>query len=280
LATILALSSKVARGSVGLNAIVPALHAFGHDVIELPTVLLSSHPGHGAVVGRPTDAGLLRDMIDSFERHGWLGTIDAVLTGYLPTPNHVTVAAEIVDRVSAARAASGDPLVHLCDPVLGDDPKGLYIAEAAADAIRDDLVPRATIVTPNRFEAAYLARNRRPPGPAAPTSRHLPVDPITVATSIPADRSDDLLNVATEGNRISVTRVPRRERVPNGTGDLFAAALLASYLNAAEVEGALGVATAFVDHVIMASAGRDELRVAALPGPRTVKPWPVEGMVP
>lgn len=278
MATVLALSSKMARGSVGLNAIVPALHAFGHDVIELPTVLLSNHPGHGAVAGRSTEVGLLRDMVERLERHGWLGTIDAVLTGYLPTPDHVIVAAEIVDRVSAVRAKTGaDRPVYLCDPVLGDDPKGLYIAEAAAHAIRDDLVLRATIVTPNRFEAAFLAHEKVPP---EPSPRHRSEDRVTVATSMPAERPDDLLNVAYQGDRIFVTTVRRRARVPNGTGDLFAAAVLGSYLTLADVEVALGVGTAFVDHVIVASSGRDELRVAALPDPATVAPWPVVRTVP
>ena len=32
------------------------------------------------------------------------------------------------------------------DPILGDEPKGLYIAQEAAEAIRDLLVPRADVL--------------------------------------------------------------------------------------------------------------------------------------
>lgn len=272
MATVLALSSKVARGSVGLGAIVPALHAFGHDVIDLPTVLLSNHPGHGAVAGRRVDVGLLGDMVDALAGHHWLGGIDAVLTGYLPSAGHVTFAAELVRRVQAARRADGLPLVYLCDPVLGDDPKGLYIERDAAEAIRDRLLPLASIATPNRFEFGFLRdvpspREGEPVGPFG--SRMI------VATSMPAEASGDLLNIATWAGGQLETRVPRRDGVPNGTGDLFAAVLLGALLDAFDVERALGLATAVVDRVVVASGDRDELSVPSLPRPSEVEPWPV-----
>jgi len=44
---ILCISSQVAYGPVGNTAAVPALQAMGHEVLALPTILLSNHPGHG-----------------------------------------------------------------------------------------------------------------------------------------------------------------------------------------------------------------------------------------
>ncbi len=55
-------------------------------------------------------------------------------------------------RGSRRRAAG--PAV-LCDPVIGDH-GGLYVPEAVATAIRDRLMPLATLATPNRFELAWL----------------------------------------------------------------------------------------------------------------------------
>jgi pyridoxine kinase len=129
--TILAISSQVARGHVGLAAAVPALHALGHEVIALPTVLLSNHPGHGAVAGQRIDPVLLGQMLATLDAHGWLARVDAVLSGYLPTPGHVAVVEDAIARVRARNPAAA----YFCDPVLGDDPKGLYIAEDAARAL-------------------------------------------------------------------------------------------------------------------------------------------------
>ena len=44
---ILSISSQVAYGPVGNSAAVPALQAMGHEVLAIPTVMLSNHPGHG-----------------------------------------------------------------------------------------------------------------------------------------------------------------------------------------------------------------------------------------
>ena len=76
---VLAISSQVARGHVGLSAIVPALQALGHEVIALPTILLSNHPGHPRFAGERVAPDLLRRMFDALESNRWLGEIDAVL---------------------------------------------------------------------------------------------------------------------------------------------------------------------------------------------------------
>ena len=139
---VLAISSHVACGHVGLAAIVPALQALGHDVIALPTVLLSNHPGHAHVAGARVDPDQLRRMLGALEANGWLGDIDAVLTGYLPSVEHVRFAADAVAAVTQANPRA----IVLVDPILGDDPKGLYIDVTAAAAIRDTLLPAATTI--------------------------------------------------------------------------------------------------------------------------------------
>ena len=154
MARILAISSQVARGAVGLSIIVPALQALGHEVIGLPTVVLSNHPGHAHVAGTRIEAAVLHKMLDALAANGWLQGVDGVLSGYLPTIAHVAFAGEAVARVRAGNM--GLKANYLCDPVLGDDPHGLYIDEAAAKAIRDRLIPIADIATPNRFEQSFL----------------------------------------------------------------------------------------------------------------------------
>lgn len=266
MARILAISSLVARGTVGLSIVVPALQAMGHEVIGLPTVLLSNHPGHAHVSGMRVDPRELTGMLDALDLNGWLRGMDGVLTGYLPSPGHVAFARETVMRTRAANPAC----VYLCDPVLGDDPKGLYIDEDAARAIRGQLIQYAHVLTPNRFEAGYLAD--------AAGGYAVGPGPIHVTTSVPSDRPRELLNEMNVLGRKSVARVQFRPAAPHGTGDLFAALYLARYIRLRDAIDALGFATAGVDATLAVSAGLDWLSLSALmPHPPNWVNWPVTG---
>lgn len=70
-----------------------------------------------------------------------------LIIGYVPKPNLVDIiATQLTDYKG----------VVLLDPVIGDYQKGLYVTPETARAIRDELLPLAQIVTPNRFEAEML----------------------------------------------------------------------------------------------------------------------------
>ena len=96
---------QVASGHVGLSAIGPALQALGHDVIALPTTILSNHPGHAKVAGSHVDPQLLHEILAALDGNGWLAGMTAVLTGYLPSREHVAFAC-------AAMRSHPAPLVH------------------------------------------------------------------------------------------------------------------------------------------------------------------------
>jgi pyridoxine kinase len=271
MSSILAISSQVARGHVGLSAVVPALQRFGHDVVALPTVLLSNHPGHERCAGERIEPERLARMLDALAAHGWLREIEAVLTGYLPSPAHVRFAAEAVKRVRAVRLGA----LVLCDPILGDDPKGLYVEEVAAMGVRDDLLPLADIITPNRFELAWLAgTNVDDISCAVAAARVLPAT-ATLATSIPAP-PDRLGNMLVCGREVVVCHVARRFCVPHGTGDLFSGLVLGHHLRGASLAQALAAASAGVEVAIAASEGCDELAlVPALDAIVQAAPLPV-----
>ena len=258
MATILALSSLVARGHVGLSAMTPALQRLGHEVVGLPTVLLSNHPGHRHVEAMPVPPGKLAEMLSALDDNGWLGETDAVITGYLPSAAHVDFACALIGKVRARRP---DALI-LCDPVIGDWPKGLYIEEEAAAAIRADLLPLARFATPNAFELAWLSGKRvQDVQAAAVAARALPVPSILV-TSVPAD-AGRLANVLVAPDKAFKCTVQAEQRVPHGTGDFLAAILAAQCLYGAGLEWQLGISVAATAALIAASRGRDELNIVS-----------------
>ncbi|MFT5507209.1 MAG: pyridoxine kinase [Hyphomicrobiaceae bacterium] len=250
--TILALSSTVAAGHVGLSAIVPTLHLIGRTAIALPTITLSNHPGFGHVSGIQTPPETLLTMIDALEQNGWLANIDTILTGYLPSAAHVNVASTAINRV---RALNPDAR-YICDPVLGDDPKGLYIDATAANAIRDDLIPLADIALPNRFELSWLTGTPvASPHDAITAARKLPQTrqcPRIIAKSIPSG-TDQICNIDITRNTATSITIQTLEGVPNGTGDMLSGLIAAGW--------SLPRATAALTSVINASLGENHLAI-------------------
>ncbi|WP_425073141.1 bifunctional hydroxymethylpyrimidine kinase/phosphomethylpyrimidine kinase [Sagittula sp. S175] len=232
MARVLILSSFVACGHVGLSAGQPVLQALGHAVTGLPTILLSNHPGFSAVAGEHVPVPHLQRMLEALAGNGWLQRYDAVLTGYLPSAGHVQFAAGMIDRIRAFRP---DTRI-VVDPVLGDTPKGLYMPNEAAEAIRDRLMPLADVLTPNAFELDWLDG-------AAGVSRVL----------VTSAEQGDQFGVFDTASQL-FHRVERRQGVPHGVGDVFSALIAAGL----PVPQALGHLQALIE----ASLGHAHLQIA------------------
>ena len=248
---ILSISSQVAWGPVGNTAAVPALQAKGHEVLSLPTITLSNHPGHGKPAGFRTAPEDLGKILDALESHGVLAGLDAALAGYFASPEQVDVVAKVLARVQ--------PRHVLVDPVIGDE-AGLYVPQAVADAIRAHLLPLATCITPNRFELEWLSGIPvTDEANAIAAARRTGVSEV-LATSIPAGAGQlsTLLVTATDHHAI-VT--PKLDHVPHGTGDFLSGLYLAERVNTTP-QAALGAAMAILTRAIARSAGTSVLDVA------------------
>jgi len=252
MARLLMFSSWVAEGHVGLSAAVPVLQALGHRVTQLPSTVLSNHPGWPHVAGAPVSPDSLRSMIRALEKNGWLQGYDAFLTGYLPTAGHVALACETVERL---RRQEMPPRIVI-DPVLGDAPKGLYLPEPVADAVRDKLVPLADTLTPNRFELGWLTgapiTTLDAARQAAEVLRLQNGAREVLLTSPPAaPGKTGVLAVGPAG--VAQCTAPLREGVPHGVGDVFSA-LIAAGLT-------VGAALGHLQALVEASLGADHLRI-------------------
>lgn len=257
MALILAISSHVAFGSVGLAVVAPALHWLGHEVISMPTVILSSHPGYPRFAGGAVPVEQLTAMLDAMETNGWFAETAAVITGYLPTPGHVGVARAAVERVRAANPKA----TYLCDPVFGDEPDGIYLTSEVAGAIRDELLPLADIISPNRFELGWLSGLPiDSTDDARQAARSLGV-PSVLATSIPAS-DNRLATILFRAGQGQACFVRRRPTAPHGTGDLLSAMYLGNHVNNFSPGYCLGASTSAVDASVASSMGRDELPLA------------------
>lgn len=213
MAKILAISSQVVFGPVGLNAIVPALQAEGHDVLALPTVTLSNHPGHGKPAGGAHD---LNSLITALENINAFDNLDAVITGYFASSAQVQIAAALIKKLN--------PKIILIDPVLGDHGK-LYVPLTVAEAIRDHLIPLANIAMPNAFELSWLTGQTIANESEAVLAARLLTAPEIIITSVPA--GDNLATLCVTPQGVTTIKSPKRGSVPNGSGDLLSGLYLA-----------------------------------------------------
>ncbi len=131
---VIVISSHVVRGSVGNRAAVFALETLGHPVWAVPTVILPWHPGHGPAKRIVPPAEQFDDLIADLERAPWLGEITGIMSGYLGNAAQASSVARLVKTIKE----KNKKVLYLCDPVIGDE-KGLYVSEATAIAIRDEL---------------------------------------------------------------------------------------------------------------------------------------------
>ncbi|MHC1547510.1 pyridoxal kinase PdxY [Phyllobacterium sp. K27] len=257
---VIVISSHVVRGSVGNRAAVFALETLGHPVWAVPTVILPWHPGHGPAKRIVPPAEQFDDLIADLERAPWLGEITGIMSGYLGNAAQASAVARLVKTIKAKNRN----ILYLCDPVIGDE-KGLYVPEATAIAIRDELMPLADISTPNRFELAWLAGADLPDNKAImQAALHAGPATMLVTSAYPmlAGGTGNLL----VNHTLALLAEHRLVTGPtNGLGDLTSALFLARMLSGIELEQALQRTTASVFEIMARSAkrGADELMLEA-----------------
>ncbi|PLW76381.1 pyridoxal kinase [Cohaesibacter celericrescens] len=263
--TVLVISSHVMTGAVGNRAAAFALERLGHPVWEVPTVILPWHPGHGPSTRQTIDAALFAKSLEDLANHPDFANLGAILTGYMGSVDQVRAVTKLVDRL---KAKNSDAL-YLCDPVMGEE-SGLYIAQEIAEAIRDELVPRADIITPNRFEFNWLTASKEDSNEAlAKQSKKLDRPSTLITSAFPMMRNSIanlLIHAATQDSKEQALLCEHRSipNPPSGTGDMIAALFLARKLAGQKDELALKLASSATLDVVSSSAsqGYRDLEVA------------------
>jgi pyridoxine kinase len=262
--TIISIQSQVAYGHVGNSAAVFAMQMHGIDVIAVPTTLLSNRPGYATIRGRVLEAQLVADLLLGIEERGAVDTASMILSGYLGSAE---IAAVVVDFVTRAKARN-PALRYVCDPVLGDRDRGLFVKPDIPPLVRDRLCPPAEIITPNHFEFDWLC------GTAAATSAQMIEaartlmargPSIVVVTSAELTDTPDgaIETLAIERSSAWRVRTPKLPISPNGTGDLFAALFTAVRVQGKAAPDALSHAASGIYAVLerTASRGTEEMRI-------------------
>jgi pyridoxine kinase len=260
----LSIQSFVAYGHVGNSAATFPLQRLGHEVWPVLTVVFSNHTGYGAWRGPLLPPEDVRDVVTGIEERGVLPSCDAVLSGYLGTSGICEVVVDAVARVKTANPAA----TYTCDPVMGNATSGCFVDPAIPPVIREQVVPRADIITPNQFELGFLTGSQ--PDSLASTleaaDAALAMGPSTVLVTsvLRPDRPGDTIEMlAVTGDGAWSVQTPRLPIKANGSGDLTAALFTAHLRTTGSPAQALGLTASSVVGVIRATidSGERELQI-------------------
>jgi len=263
----LVLSSFVAASRIGGAAQQYVLAAHKIDPVLVPTVMLGRNPARGSG-GQATPPDIFARMLADIEADALFGLVDLVITGHFSSAEQVEIAADALVRVQAASERA--PVV-LVDPILGDEPRGLYVRPEVAQAVAERLVPLANWITPNLWELGHLAGGRvEDLGQAVAAARRLGRP--ALITSAPA-RAGEVGVLLVEAQAVTLFAHPRLAHAPNGTGDLVTASFGAGLVEGLSPLAAAERAARAASEAVQAAQDwrAPELPIIAL-GQRLVRP--------
>lgn len=269
MSVIISIQSQVVHGHVGNSAAVFPMQAIGHQVIAVPTTLLSNHPHYPTIYGAVLDADLVEGLLKGVEERGLIEQASHVLTGYLGSVRNAHVVAAFIKRAKAINPA----LRFVCDPVMGDDDLGIFVDTGLPEEFRSELLPLADCITPNQFELELLCRckARSIDAIAGILADHLnpgrPLDVVITGCLLedsPPGHLETLARGAHGFSRHAVKHLPIR---PCGTGDLFTALLVGQLAKGAALDAATAWATETIHAVLRRThdRGSEEMCISGFP---------------
>ncbi|MGN1056497.1 MAG: pyridoxal kinase PdxY [Comamonas sp.] len=227
---ILSIQSHVSYGHVGNSAAVFPLQRLGHEVWPIYTVNYSNHTGYGDWGGSPIPASEVTAIVDAMEKRGALAKVDVVLSGY---QGGTDIADAILDAVARVKAANPQA-TYTCDPVMGNAKSGCFVNPAIPVLLRERVVPRADLITPNQFELGYLAgmevRTLEQTLQAVDAVRAMgPRTVLVTSVHCPDAEPGTIEMLAADATGAWVVATPYLPFKANGSGDVTAALFTAHY---------------------------------------------------
>ena len=234
--TVLLLGDLTGRSRVALRMLCAVLEARGHEVLMLPTALISNTLNLGRHAALDTTDYLLESLA-AWEALGL--TADLAYIGYITGMEQAQKLADVADGLRER----GVPVV--LDPILGDGGRKYNsVKEGQVQGMRL-LMRHADLITPNLTEACLLAEEAyREDGGEALAETLAQSGCGVLITSARAEGGDAVI-----GRTADEAFVLPYERVPGhrwGTGDLFTGLLIDGLLLGRTAREAARIASAGV----------------------------------
>ncbi|KAJ2850559.1 putative pyridoxal kinase [Coemansia brasiliensis] len=264
MARVLSIQSHVVSGYVGNRAAAFPLQLLGHQVDVINTVQFSNHTGYNTVHGERFASSHILDLFAGLQANGLDHGYTHLLTGYMGNSENVRA----VESIARQLKQTNPELTFVVDPVLGDD-GALYVPQELVALYRDVLCPMASLVTPNQFEAEMLTNTKiatlEDAKQACDQLHSLGVPNVVITSASLADRDstkDDVLYLIgsefcsrTNSKHQFVITFPRLSGYFTGSGDFFAALVLARHASLAPQFNELGALAKACELALATQAG-------------------------
>jgi hydroxymethylpyrimidine kinase/phosphomethylpyrimidine kinase/thiamine-phosphate diphosphorylase len=213
---VLTIAGSDSGGGAGIQADVKAIARAGGFPLCAVTALTAQSTRSVEAVSE-TEPGFVALQIDAVVSD--IG-VDAVKTGMLASAGIVEAVADALDRIDPA-----DEVPIVCDTVLRAESGAPLMDRGGEEAMRRELLPRATVITPNLHEAMALADDGRPdPGRLA----RLLYDRHGCAVIVTGGHGDGSADVLCDDDGVEILDGPRLpRRTTHGAGCTHSATLAA-----------------------------------------------------
>lgn len=257
---ILSIQSHVAYGYVGNKAAVYPLQNMGYDVVPINTVQFSNHTGYGSWQGEIFTADHIKNISDGLLELGIANKTKGILSGYMGSRE---ICEQVYDIVSSWKKINPE-IQYLCDPVIGNT--HCFVKPEVLEFFKSNL--QADIITPNQFEAETLSgikiENEDSAAKVCDYFHNKGISTVIITGN--KFQGMDGLNVCLSSNGerfIKNTKEYEFAISPNGTGDVFSALFLGSYLKSNSAERSLNFTINKMDELLLKTktSGERELQV-------------------
>ena len=280
---VISIQSHVVYGAAGNSAAVFPMQRLGINVWPIHTVQFSNHTQYGSWEGLPTEIDQIGKLVEGIGRldgGAVLKSCNAVLSGYLGSPEQGAQVLSVVERVRAANPEA----LYLCDPVMGHPAKGCIVPQGVQEHHAHASAAAANVVCPNVLELGVMTGTKpRNPAEVLAAARTLLdrgarlvlVKHLAHAGLAPDEAFEMLLVSRSSAWHVATPLLPF-SRPPVGVGDLTSGLFLAGLLHGRMPPSALEHTASAYFEVMQATAAVDayELQlVAAQEGLVSPKRW-------
>nr|CAH7764422.1 unnamed protein product [Callosobruchus chinensis] len=148
---VLSIQSHVVSGYVGNKSAVFPMQLLGLEVDFINSVQFCTHTGYKKVTGQVLTEKDLSELMDGLIENE-IDSYSYLLTGYIGAASFLQEIIKVVKHLKT----KNPKLVYVCDPVIGDNGK-IYVPKELIPIYKEFIIPLATIMTPNLFEAELLS---------------------------------------------------------------------------------------------------------------------------
>lgn len=240
-ARVLTIAGSAAGGSAGIQADLKTFQELDVYGMSVVTAIVARHPETNKNVHPQTIEAIEAQYATAIKQVG----VDALKTGMLFSKEVIEKAAEII---------SGSNVSHIViDPVMVGKLDSKLLEDDAIDAMKKQLLPLATIITPNMPEASFLLDGRTLTGvedlkQAAKDLHELGPEYVLVKGGRLEGPAVDVLY---NGSTFTTFEAPRIDTVnTSGAGCSYSAAITAELAKGKSVHEAVEMAKSFVTTAI------------------------------